>query len=163
MEPVLPLDRSLAFRAWPHVRKWRAENFVLLNETPSVRFTVPAELPDPYFIPGAAVNASYETISSNYKKLAKMYHPNKRQKSLTTEIWCRTTLVPKMHRVCYMCGEWPEYQCKRCNKPFCFECGYTLKDKETGKFFTACDPCIIDTDFPDDVERLVVAKTFWLC
>jgi hypothetical protein len=96
-------------------------------------------------------------------KLTKMYHPNKRQKSLTTEICCRTTLVPKMHRVCYMCGEWPEYQCKRCNKPFCFECGYTLKDKETGKFFTACDPCIIDTDFPDDVERLVVAKTFWLC
>jgi hypothetical protein len=58
------------------------------------------------------------------------------------------TLGPKMHRVCYMCGEWPEYQCKRCNRPFCFECGYTLKDKETGKFFTACDPCIVDTDFP---------------
>ena len=85
------------------------------------------------------------------------------QKSLKTEIWFTATLGPKMHRVCYMCGEWPEYQCKRCNRPFCFECGYTLKDKETGKFFTACDPCIIDTDFPGNVERLVVAKTFWLC
>ncbi len=85
------------------------------------------------------------------------------QKSSKPEIRYRATLAPKMHRVCYMCGEWPEYQCKRCNRPFCFECGYTLKDKETGKFFTACNPCIIDTDFPDDVERLVVAKTFWLC
>jgi hypothetical protein len=49
------------------------------EETPSVRFTVPAGFPDPYFILGVAVNASYETISSKYKEQAKIFHPDKQR------------------------------------------------------------------------------------
>jgi hypothetical protein len=62
------------------------------------------------------------------------------QKSLKAEFWDTATLAPKMHRVCYMCGDWPEYQCKRCNRPFCTK-------KQESSLRHAIHVSIVDADF----------------